>query len=259
MSERDYKLTMIFDLMLEKLVEISIGENVIREINERRSRVFDKEKTDSYFFEVLVKDIHNAGMKAALVTRKMPFIKEAFSNFDINKVAEYDESDLKSLLSNTKIIRNKTKLIGCIKNAKIMKLYSQNFGSFGAFLDEKKDSIEELKELLLEFPSVGPAVTLDFLKDIGMNFAKPDVHVLRIFYRLGLIKSETCFNDALKVVTEFSNATSEKLSVVDAVFWMYGGGGDGHIGKAMCNKNNPHCSECPLTNFCSLYKDLFCR
>ena len=60
MSERDYKLTMIFDLMLEKLVEISIGENVIREINERRSRVFDKEKTDSYFFEILVRDIHKA-------------------------------------------------------------------------------------------------------------------------------------------------------------------------------------------------------
>jgi hypothetical protein len=48
---------------------------------------------------------------------------------------------------------------------------------------------------------------------------------------LGLIKSETCFNVALKVVTEFSNATSEKEGVVDAVFWMYGSGGDSHTGK----------------------------
>ena len=45
----------------------------------------------------------------------------------------------------------------------------------------------------------------------------------------------------------------EKLSVIDAVFWMYGGAGDGHIKKAMCNKNNPFCNECPLTAYCTYF------
>ena len=246
-------LKTIFDLMFNKLKTISINNNFMIEITDRRTRVFNKNLPDSYFFEDLVRDIHNAGMKAKVVTSKLPHIKKAFSNFDINQVADYTDEDFERLLNNPNIIHHRRKLNDCITNARTMRDLSKQYGSFGEFLDQHKDNFEELKERILGFRSVGNAVALDYLKDIGMDFIKPDIHVLRIFSRLGLISSENEFNEAILVAEAFKKATNERLSVIDAVFWMYGGGGDGHLQKAICNKNNPLCGECPVTKYCLYY------
>ena len=247
-------LKTIFRLIFDKENSISINDNFEREINERRTRIFNKDKPDSYFFETLVRDIHNAGMKAKVVTSKLPYIRKAFSDFDIIKVSKYDDNDLKNLMNNPKIIRREIKLKSCIANSRKMKAYSEKYGSFGEYLDQKKSDIAQLKRELMEFKYVKDAVSVDFLKDIGMDLIKPDRHVLRIFFRLGLISSENSFNEAITVAEAFRRATNERLSVIDSVFWMYGGSGDGHLQKAICTKNNPLCEECPVTNYCSYYK-----
>lgn len=258
MNKSDSDLKAIFDSTFKKLQEISINDKVTKEIDERRNRVFDQNRPDSYFYEILVRDIHNAGMKATIVTSKLPFIREALSNFEINKVANYSESDFQKLVANPKIIRHKGKLRACICNARAMSALSQEFGSFGEFLSCNKDDRELKRQLASKFMYVGETVASDYLKDIGMDFIKPDVHVVRVFFRLGFIGSEdltrNISDEIVKVAEAFKRATSEKLSVIDAVFWMYGGGGDGHVKKAMCNKNNPYCNECPLTIYCEYYK-----
>ena len=256
----DENLKRIFDLMFRKLEEISINDKFMKEINERRERTFDKCKPDSYFYENLVRDIHVAGFRSAVVTNKWPSIKEAFSNFDIKKVAQYDDKEFENLMNNPKIIRNKRKLGACIENAKIMRDLSNKFGSFGEFLDQNKDNVGELrKKLTSNFKYVGDAVVLDYLKDVGLDFIKPDVHVMRVFFRLGFIHTEyqtrENVNKLIEIAEQIKRETGERLAVIDAVFWMYGGGGDGHVKKAICNKNKPLCNECPLTSFCKFYND----
>jgi hypothetical protein len=79
------------------------------------------------------------------------------------------------------------------------------------------------------FDYSGNIVVLDYLKDIGMDIIKPDVHVTRVFYRLGFIESEGIDKNAektIEVAEKIKQETPEKLAVVDAVFWIYGGGGD---------------------------------
>jgi len=124
-NKNDSDLKAIFDLTLKKLREISINDNVTKEIDERRNRFFDRNKPDSYFYEILVRDIHNAGMKATVVTSKLPFIREASSDFEINKVANYGERDFEKLMTNPKIIRHERKLRACICNARTMSALSQ--------------------------------------------------------------------------------------------------------------------------------------
>lgn len=246
MKLTDAELRQILQLMMDKLGQCSVGDKFSAEIAERRNRSLDKNKPDSFFYEILVRVIHNAGMKAAVVTIKMPYLKDAFSGFDIQKVRKYREEELASLLANPRIIHNRRKLRDCIIDAEIIAKISEKYGSFGNFLSQNKGNPETLLSFLQEFGSVGPAVALDFLKDVGMDFIKPDVHVLRILSRIGLIDSENSFDQAIQVAEQFKQATGEKLIVIDAVFWMYGGGGDGHINKAICNKNKPFCDECPL-------------
>jgi endonuclease III len=131
---------------------------------------------------------------------------------------------------------------------------SQKFGSFVEYLNHNKDDKELSMRLASRFMYVGKTVALDYLKDIGMDFIKPDVHVARVLFRLGFASSEdlkdSTRSEVANVAEAFRKATSEKLSVIDAVFRMYGGGGDGHTKVAMCNKNNPHCNKCSLTIYC---------
>jgi len=243
------ELKIVFDLAYKKLSEISINDNFDREITERRTRVFDKNKPDSYFFEHMVRAILNAGMKATVVTNKMPYVRKAFFDFDVDKVSVLR---LESLLSNPQIIHYERKMRDCIANAGKIKKISEEFGSFGEFLNENQKTSTILKGELMKFGSIGRAVVLDYLKNIGMDFVKPDVHILRVFSRLGLIDSEASFYPAINAAESFKQATAERLSVIDAVFWMYGSGGDGHLSKAMCSKNNPLCNECPLTGYCTI-------
>jgi len=244
----------ILDLMFSKMQTISINDSFANEITLRRTRIFEKYKSDAFFFECLVRVIFNAGFKSTVITRKWPDIKNAFLDFNVSRVAQFSEDDFAALLNNQRIIRHQRKLRDCISNAQIMITISEEYGSFGEFLDEQKDNFDYLKQALMQFGSVGKALVYDFLKDIGMDFIKPDVHVMRVLYRLDLISADDAFYEALTVAEEFKQATNERLSVIDSLFWMYGGGGNNHLQKAVCGKIDPLCEECPLTNYCSYFK-----
>jgi len=251
-KDNNGKLKTIFDLVFNKLQEISTNDNFMREITERRSRVFDKNKPDSYLYENLVRDIFGASFKAKTLTNKWLYFREAFSNFDINVVGE---KRLEDFVKNPHIIRNRAKIEACILHAKRLKEISSRFGSFGEYLAQSIGNKHQLIGKMKQFKFVGDAVVLDYLKDIGiLDVIKPDIHVLRVFFRLDFIPSEDSCNEAIKVAEAFKQATSEKLIVIDAVFWIYGGGGDGHVKKAICNKNSPFCNECSLTIYCNYYK-----
>jgi 3-methyladenine DNA glycosylase Tag len=262
MNHDDETARTIFSLAFMKLRELSIKDNFYNEILERRRRVFDESKPDSFFYEILVRDIFNAGMKASVITSKLPFIKETFADFDIKQVSNYDDSNLSKMLKNPRIIKNKRKLCDCILNAKTMKGLSDEYGSFGKYLGKylssHSDNLQDLAlELAHRFSSVGYTLALNYLKDVGMDTIKPDVHVLRVLYRLGFLDSEKSseqnIQKTIRVAEKMKAFPYEELSVIDAVFWMYGGAGDGHVKKAMCNKNRPFCGECPLTAYCSYY------
>jgi len=253
-KDNNGKLKTIFDLAFNKLTEISIKDNFMREITERRNRVFLKNELDSYFYEILVRDIFGASLKARALTNRWLYFREAFSNFDVNIVSE---KKLEDFVRNPHIIRNRAKIETCILHAKRFRELSARFGSFGEYLAQNIGNKHQLIGKMKQFKFVGDAVALDYLKDIGiLDIIKPDRHVLRVFFRLGFIPSEYSFNEAINVAEAFKQVTSEKLIVIDAVFWMYGGSGDGHVIKAICNKNNPFCNECPLTIHCKYYKRL---
>jgi 3-methyladenine DNA glycosylase Tag len=255
----------IFNLAFNKLRELSIENKFNNEILERKSRAFEESKPNSYFYEILVRDIFGAGMKSSVIENKLPSIKKAFADFDIMRVNAYDDSNLRKMLLNPSIIRNERKLWDCILNARKMKALSDEFGSFGKYLSQHSDNVQDLAlELKHHFHSVGDAVALNYLKDVGMDTIKPDVHVLRIFNRLGFLdsekQSEQNTQKTIKVAERMKVLPSDKLSVIDAVFWMYGGAGEIRAGekcvkKAMCNKNRPFCGECPLTAYCRYFRE----
>jgi DNA-3-methyladenine glycosylase I len=68
------------------------------------------------------------------ILRKRENYRTAFDNFDVDKVAAYDEADLTRLLSDPGIVRNRLKIASAIRNARGVLRIREKFGSFDAFI-----------------------------------------------------------------------------------------------------------------------------
>lgn len=89
---------------------------------------------DRYLFEFLVLESFQAGLSWITVLKKREAFKKAFDNFDVNKVAKYDEKKVSELLENEEIIRSRGKINAAINNAKIFIDIQKEYGSFSKYI-----------------------------------------------------------------------------------------------------------------------------
>ena len=76
---------------------------------------------EKYLFEMLILESFQAGLSWQCILNKREAFKEAYEDFDIDKVIEFDEEKVEQLRNNPNIIRNKLKIKASISNAKIFK------------------------------------------------------------------------------------------------------------------------------------------
>ncbi|RZI48275.1 DNA-3-methyladenine glycosylase I [Lactococcus kimchii] len=89
---------------------------------------------DQELFAKLVLDMNQAGLSWSTILNKQENFYAAFDNFDIKKVAAYDEAKEAELLGNAGIIRNKLKVKAAINNAQKVLEIQKEFGSFDAYI-----------------------------------------------------------------------------------------------------------------------------
>ena len=89
---------------------------------------------DKELFELLVLESFQAGLSWITVLKKREDFRIAFDNFDVKKVASYDENKVNELLNNEKIIRSRGKINSAINNAKIFIEIQKEFGSFSDYI-----------------------------------------------------------------------------------------------------------------------------
>ena len=88
---------------------------------------------DKLLFEFLLLETFQAGLSWLTVLKKRENFRKAFDNFEIEKVANYDESKATKLLGDKGIIRNKLKVKAAIANAQAFLKIQEKFGSFDAY------------------------------------------------------------------------------------------------------------------------------
>jgi DNA-3-methyladenine glycosylase I len=89
---------------------------------------------DRHLFEMLTLEGTQAGLNWLTILKKRENYKKAFHNFDIKKVAGYSTKDIKRLLSNTGIVRNRLKIESTISNAKAVLKIQKEYGSFDSYI-----------------------------------------------------------------------------------------------------------------------------
>ena len=107
--------------------------------NEKYIEYHDKEWCkpnfeDKYLFEMLILESFQAGLSWITILHKREAFKEAFDQFDVNKIAMYDDCKINELMNNPKIIRNSRKIKAAVKNAQIFIEIQKEYGSFSKYL-----------------------------------------------------------------------------------------------------------------------------
>ena len=153
---------------------------------------------DRTHFEFLVLEGAQAGLSWATILKRRPGYRQAFANFEPDRVAKFTEADYERLLQNTAIIRNKLKIRSAINNAQRFLEVQQEFGSFDAYIWQfvggnpilnKWESMHQIPAVTAEsqalstdlknrgFTFVGPTIIYAHMQAIGMV----NDHVLSCF------------------------------------------------------------------------------
>ncbi len=129
---------------------------------------------DATLFEFLVLETFQAGLSWYTILRKRENFRNAFDQFDFQKIAHYDEDKVQQLLLDAGIIRNQLKIRGTIANAIAFMKVQEEFGSFSkyiwGFVDDKPilNQLQSLKEIQATTP-ISDAISKD-LKKRGFKF-----------------------------------------------------------------------------------------
>ncbi len=134
---------------------------------------------DRHLFEMLILEGAQAGLSWRTILNKRPAYREAFDRFDIATVAAYGPDDVKRLLANEGIVRNRLKIESAIKNARGVLAIQKEFGSFDAYLWQFVDGVpvQNAWESLAQVPAqtqASKAMSVD-LKKRGFNFVGPTI------------------------------------------------------------------------------------
>ena len=92
------------------------------------------EHDDRKLFEMLVLESMQAGLSWSTILKKRATMAQAFDQFDYEKIAEYQQEKIDSLLQDPGIIRNKLKIAAAINNAQAFMRIQKEYGSFDRFI-----------------------------------------------------------------------------------------------------------------------------
>ena len=89
---------------------------------------------DRKLFEFLVLEVFQAGLSWRTVLYKRQNFRAAFAGFDYKKVGNFDVRDLKRLVADVGIIRNRAKIEAAVNNAQRLIEVRKEFGTFAKYM-----------------------------------------------------------------------------------------------------------------------------
>lgn len=124
---------------------------------------------ETRLFERLLLEINQAGLNWGLILKKRDGMREAYSGFAVDRIAEYGEEDRARLLADPRVIRNRLKVNAAIHNAGVIRDMRESHGGFAQWLREhhprRKDEWVRLFRKTFRF--TGGEITGEFLMSIG--------------------------------------------------------------------------------------------
>ena len=160
--------------------------------------------TESCFIRELAWVILSTGIKEQIIRKIFGNLTPHFYNWESVKKICCNEK--KCYNGAIKIFGNKKKIKSILESARII----NQFGYNNLKKEIEKSPIDTLKI----FPFIGDVTVYHLAKNIGINVAKPDRHLVRIAKNEG-------FNDVQDFCRFISERCEDSIPVIDIVFWRF--------------------------------------
>ncbi|MCH9017997.1 MAG: DNA-3-methyladenine glycosylase I [Chloroflexi bacterium] len=119
------------------------------------------------YLEIMSKVVFQSGMSYKIVESKWPGTREAFHDFNADRVARMTPSEIDQLTEDTRVIRNRRKLEAVVANAhRILELEAE-FGGFQKYLRSHGDFVSLVKDLRDQFKFLGEMGCYYYLYVVG--------------------------------------------------------------------------------------------
>jgi DNA-3-methyladenine glycosylase I len=153
---------------------------------------------DRRLFEMLVLEGAQAGLSWLTILKKRNNYRQAFQQFDAEKIARYSNEDIQRLMQDAGIVRNRLKIVAAIKNAQGFLQITAEFPSFAHYLWDYVDHqpITNSWPGAAEIPTHSPIsdrLSKD-LKNRGFNFVGTTI-CYAFMQAVGMVNDHTldCF------------------------------------------------------------------
>jgi DNA-3-methyladenine glycosylase I len=124
---------------------------------------------DRKLFEFMILDAFQAGLSWKTILHRREGFRRAFDNFDVQKIALYNEDKIQELMNDTRIIRNQLKIRSTVSNARAFLKVQEEFGTFDTYIWQftggttKFNSWTDLKQIPARSPE-SDAMSKDLVK-----------------------------------------------------------------------------------------------
>jgi endonuclease III len=241
-------------LSVKKYLEDTGIIDIDNEVSKMDLRAQGKEFSLSEHIEGMVYSLLSAQTVWANIEHNMFGIRKLFCNFNAEEIKQHDFSyfvdGLAKLRCRSRLTNNQMKALH--GNIATMEHIVNEYGSMDKFVTSRPQ--QEIVKLLSKAGSkyklrqMGEALVWEYLRNVGVDGAKPDVHMKRILGcdRLGVSKFEEATNEeVIKAMKELSVETGLWMAQLDYIFWCYCATDKGEI----CTVN-PNCSRCVIRRYC---------
>ena len=203
-------------------------------------------------FAFLIACCLDRGTKAEIIW-SIPYDMESkLGHFDPEKIGQMSAADIRALLESLphrpRYMNDAPKTI-----LDLTKIVLEECGGCASRIWEGRSAFE-VQRKLMSIQGVGPGIanmtTLLIEKAFPYRFKeedrrrmdiKPDVHTMRVLYRLGASRAET-EKEAIEAARSLNPACPGDL---DGPLW--------YVGRTWCHSSKPDCGDCPLSGSCERY------
>ena len=119
------------------------------------------------YLEVMTKAVFQSGMSWKVVNSKWTGFQAGSQGFDVAKVAAMDESAIDDLAADTRIIRNRRKIVATVHNAQRLINLDEEYGGIRNYFRAHGDFYDVLKDVRKQFKYMGDPGTYYWLYVLG--------------------------------------------------------------------------------------------
>jgi DNA-3-methyladenine glycosylase I len=144
-------------------------------------------REETHLFEMLTLEAFQSGLSWLTILRKREAFRQAFDDWDVERIAAYGEGDFERLMGDGSIVRNRAKIAAAIQNAgavqdlhregdtlaELLWQFTPDSAGTPESVDDLATSTAESKAMAKElkrrgFAFVGPTVAYSLMEAVGI-------------------------------------------------------------------------------------------